>query len=203
MVSSIKLSKPINGKPVFDGEYKPFNLDEIFDDIVLRKDEIYPPNTENYIKADWEHYHDRIVLEKFPSLVFVVELVKDCLESSDVDWSDYYFKSWINIWPKAQSIGIHNHNGDWHGNYVINDTGTSTFYMDDETKEVREFKNYNGHFIMMDSDVKHWASHNPKNQFRVSTAFNLMKEEDLRDEERKVSIKMKKILDKYSEKALY
>ena len=59
MVSSIKLSKPINGKPVFDGEYKPFNLDEIFDDIVLRKDEIYPPNTENYIKADWEHYHDR------------------------------------------------------------------------------------------------------------------------------------------------
>ena len=75
--------------------------------------------------------------------------------------------------------------------------------MDDETKEVREFKNYNGHFIMMDSDVKHWASHNPKNQFRVSTAFNLMKEEDLRDEERKVSIKMKKILDKYSEKALY
>jgi len=203
MVSSIKLSKPINAKPVFDGEYKPSNLDEIFDDIVLRKDEIYPPNTENYIKADWEHYHDRIVLEKFPSLVFVVELVKDCLESIDVDWSDYYFKSWINIWPKAQSIGIHNHNGDWHGNYVINDTGTSTFYMDDETKEVREFKNYNGHFIMMGSDVKHWASHNPKNQFRVSTAFNLMKEEDLRDEERKVSIKMKKILDKYSEKALY
>ena len=203
MVSSIKLSKPINGKPVFDGEYKPSNLDKIFDDIVLRKDEIYPPNTENYIEADWEHYHDSIVLEKFPSLVFVVELVKDCLESIDVDWSDYYFKSWINIWPKAQSIGIHNHNGDWHGNYVINDTGTSTFYMDDETKEVREFKNYNGHFIMMDSDVKHWASHNPKNQFRVSTAFNLMKEEDLRDEERKVSIKMKKILDKYSEKALY
>jgi|TARA_R100000030_G_scaffold92191_2_gene77686 hypothetical protein len=203
MVSSIKLSKPINGKPVFDGEYKPSNLDKIFDDIVLRKDEIYPPNTENYIEADWEHYHDSVVLEKFPSLVFVVELVKDCLESIDVDWSDYYFKSWINIWPKAQSIGIHNHNGDWHGNYVINDTGTSTFYMDDETKEVREFKNYNGHFIMMDSDVKHWASHNPKNQFRVSTAFNLMKEEDLRDEERKVSIKMKKILDKYSEKALY
>ena len=130
-------------------------------------------------------------------------MVKDCLESIDVDWSDYYFKSWINIWPKAQSIGIHNHNGDWHGNYVINDTGTSTFYMDDETKEVREFKNYNGHFIMMDSDVKHWASHNPKNQFRVSTAFNLMKEEDLRDEERKVSIKMKKILDKYGQNVLY
>ena len=203
MVSSIKLSKPINGKPVFDGEYKPSNLNEIFDDIVLRKDEIYPPNTENYIKADWEHYHDSVVLEKFPSLFFVVELVKDCLESIDVDWSDYYFKSWINIWPKSQSIGMHYHNGDWHGNYVINDTGTSTFYMDDETKEVREFKNYNGHFIMMDSDVKHWASQNPKNQFRVSTAFNLMKEEDLRDEERKVSIKMQKILDKYSKNFVY
>ena len=40
MVSSIKLSKPINGKPVFDGEYKPSNLDKIFDDIVLRKDEL-------------------------------------------------------------------------------------------------------------------------------------------------------------------
>ena len=33
-------------------------------------------------------------------------------------------------------------------------------------------------------------------------SLNLMKEEDLRDEERKVSIKMKKILDKYSEKHL-
>lgn len=203
MVSSIKLTKPINGKPVFDGQYRPSNLNEIFDDIVLRKDEIYPPNTKNYIKADWKHYHDKIVLENFPSLVFIVELVRGCLESIDVDWTDYYFKSWINIWPKSQSIGIHNHNGDWHGNYVINDTGTSTFYMDDETKEVREFKNYNGHFIMMDSDVKHWASQNPKDQFRVSSAFNLMKEEDLRDEEREVSIKMKKILDKYGQKALY
>ena len=56
---------------------------------------------------------------------------------------------------------------------------------------------------MMDSDVKHWASHNPTNEFRVSTAFNLMKEEDLRDEERKVSIKMKKILDKYGQNVLY
>ena len=75
--------------------------------------------------------------------------------------------------------------------------------MDDETIKFREFKNFDVHFIMMDSDVKHWASHNPTNEFRVSTAFNLMKEEDLRDEERKVSIKMKKILDKYCQNVLY
>ena len=55
------------------------------------------------------------------------------------------------------------------GNYVINDTGTSPFYMDDETKEVREFKNYNGSLHHDGFRCKTLDRHNPKNQFRVST----------------------------------
>ena len=70
----------------------------------------------NYPSFDWASYHDYKCIDVFPSLKFLFPYIKQCLDIvGDKDYNKYYFKSWVNIWPKGQQIIRHNHYGVWHG----------------------------------------------------------------------------------------
>ena len=175
----LKLSS-IYGYPLVDGKCVPDNLADIAKDIIERREEIFPGSTTqsnyDYIKGDWLGYHDYICVEKFPQLKFMLECAAEALDMIGDDYRKYYFKSWINIWPKGQTINPHKHYGKWHGNYVIRDTGTETYYAssnDPLDRIITPIPNYNGHFIMMPGHIWHWGQKNTSDTLRISSAFNL------------------------------
>ena len=52
----------------------------------------------------------------------------------------------------------HSHYGVWHGYYVINDTGTTTYYRPDRNpQEVVGLDNFDGHFTFIRT-LLHWAT---------------------------------------------
>ncbi len=166
--------------PKVEGIVIPDNLKEITDEIVLRREEIFPGSTteENYdyINSDWYGYHDYLCTDKFPALKFLFPVIAESLELVGANFKDYYFKSWINIWSKKQSINPHRHHGEWHGYYVLKDTGTLTYYTDGEIPTQRTIvplTNYDGHFVMLPAHILHWAQKNPLDDWRVSMGYNI------------------------------
>ena len=111
--------------------------------------------------------------------------IKKCLEIAKDDYEDYYFKSWINVWPKGQKIIPHRHYGEWHGYYVINDTDTKTYYTykEDGKNMVVPLQNYSGHFTFMPAHIVHWADPNPQDALRISTGYNISTLEQLQEED--------------------
>ena len=168
------------GFPKVEGKIIPNNLSDITNDIISRREEIFPgcTTTENYdfIKNDWNGYHSYVCMEKFPELKFLFPIIAESLELLGDSYKEYYFKSWVNMWPRKQSINAHRHYGEWHGYYVIRDTGTTTCYADSDDRETRQIvplTNYDGRFVMLPAHVLHWAKKNPVNEWRVSMGFNL------------------------------
>jgi len=93
----------------------------------------------------------------------------------------------INIWPNKQSINPHIHYGEWHGYFVIKDTGTETYYVDGVEplkRKIVPLTNYDGHYVFMPAKVWHWAQKNPKKELRLSMGFNLSSWEEVLREER-------------------
>lgn len=181
-------------QPKVEGIILPDNLKEIGDEIVNRREEIYPgcmdvENDEDFdfIKKDWASYHDYVCMDVFPKLRFLFPHIAESLEMVGDSYKDYYFKSWINIWPNKQSINPHIHYGEWHGYYVIRDTGTETYYVDSEIPTKRTIvplTNFDGHYVFMPAKVLHWAQKNPKKELRLSMGFNLSSwSEVLREEQ--------------------
>ena len=182
--------KYMESYPYIEGSLRPNHLDQIYREIVERREELYPnclsvntPSDFDYIETDWACYHDYVTLEKFPKLNFILPYIKTCLELMD-DYNDYYFKSWINIWPEGQSLGYHTHYGQWHGYFVIKDTGTKTYYFPNAGKDPVALENYDGHFVFMNSKIPHFAQLNPSNEFRVSVGFNLSDWNEIEREEK-------------------
>ena len=173
--------KSIGNEVLIDGKIIPSDLREIYQDIVNRRFEIYPhakTTSEldyNYPSFDWASYHEYTCIEVFPQLKFLFPYIKECLELvGDTDYDKYYFKSWINIWPKGQQIIPHSHYGVSHGYYVIKDTGTTTYYQPSrDSKEVVGLDNFDGHFTFMPAHLLHWATPNPQDAMRVSTGYNI------------------------------
>lgn len=173
--------KSIGNEVLIDGKIIPSDLREIYQDIVNRRFEIYPhadTTSEldyNYPSFDWASYHEYTCIEVFPQLKFLFPYIKECLDLvGDTDYDKYYFKSWINIWPKGQQIIPHAHYGVWHGYYVIKDTGTTTYYQPDkDSQEVVGLDNFDGHFTFMPAHLLHWATPNPQDAMRVSTGYNI------------------------------
>lgn len=168
------------GFPKIEGKIIPDSLSEITSDIISRREEIFPGSTttENYdfINGDWYGYHNYSCIEKFPSLKFLFPIIAESLELAGDNYKEYYFKSWINIWSKKQSINPHRHHGEWHGYYVLRDTGTLTYYTDGDVPAQRKIvplTNYDGHFVMLPAHILHWAQKNPLNEWRVSMGYNL------------------------------
>lgn len=169
--------------PKVEGTIIPDTLKDITDEIINRREEIYPGSTSvvndsdyNYIQTDWYTYHDYVCMDVFPKLRFLFPYIAESLDMVGDSYKDYYFKSWINIWPNKQSINPHIHYGEWHGYYVLRDTGTVTYYTDGETPNNRTIvplTNYDGHYIFMPAKVLHWAQKNPKKELRLSMGFNL------------------------------
>ena len=119
-----------------------------------------------------------------PQLKFLFPYIKECLEMvGDTDYEKYYFKSWINVWPKGQQIIAHKHYGVWHGYYVIKDTGTTTYYQPDkDINEVVGLDNFDGHFTFMPAHLLHWATPNPQDAMRISTGYNISTYEQVLEE---------------------
>lgn len=185
----LKLSS-IYGYPLVDGKHVPDDLDAIGDEIIERSSEIFPWEDEldnyDYMSGSWRTYHDYTCIEVFPKLKFIFGCIAEALEVVGNDYQDYYFKSWINVWPKGKTLGPHKHYGDWHGNYVIRDTGTETYYAssnDPFDRIITPIPNYNGHFIMMPGHIWHWGQKNTSDVLRISTAFNLSTWSQLKEEE--------------------
>jgi len=182
------------GHPLVEGKIITDNMSEIYQEIVTRREEIYPgcmdvENDEDfdYISKDWMSYHDYVCMEVFPKLKFLFPYIIESLEMVGNTWpiEHYYFKSWINIWPQKQSINPHVHYGEWHGYYVIKDTDTETFYAPTtEMKEIVSFKNFDGHYIFMPAHIPHWAQKNPSKELRISMGFNISSWYELKREER-------------------
>lgn len=177
--------------PKVEGIILPNNLDEITEEIISRREEVFPGSLDDpnydYINGDWQHYHDYACMDLFPSLRFLFPYIIESLELVGDSYKDYYFKSWINIWPNKQSINPHIHYGEWHGYYVLRDTGTETYYVDGEEPTKRKIiplTNFNGHYVFMPAKILHWAQKNPKNEFRVSMGFNLSSWNEILREER-------------------
>lgn len=193
------LEKELNYKKLFDyplieGRIIPDNLAEIYQEIISRREELYPGCMDvekdenfNYIKTDWATYHDYVCMHKFPQLQFLFPTIVECLEEMGENPLDFYFKSWINIWPKGQAINPHKHYGEWHGYWVIKDTGTHTYYASGELngqREVTALKNFDGHYVFMPAHIPHWAQKNTSTELRVSMGFNISSwKEVLREEE--------------------
>jgi hypothetical protein len=138
------------------------------------------------MSGSWRTYHDYTCIEVFPKLKFIFGCIAEALELVGNDYQDYYFKSWINVWPKGKTLDPHKHYGDWHGNYVIRDTGTETYYAssnDPFDRVITPIPNYNGHFIMMPGHIWHWGQKNTSDVLRISTAFNLSTWSQLKEEE--------------------
>jgi hypothetical protein len=187
--------KKFLGKDILiDGEITHPNLDDIYNDIVDRRHEIYPGCLEvdkdsdfDYITTDWNTYHDYVCMEKFVELKFLFPYIAESLEIVGDDFKDYYFKSWINIWPRNQSIGIHRHYGIWHGYYVIKDTGTKTYYFPTGSDRATALINFDGHYVFMPAKIMHFAMPNPSNQLRVSMGFNISDWDEVLREEKENS----------------
>ena len=183
--------KVLGGDFFLEGLLLPDDIEKIYSDIIQRREEIYlgcsnvkDDSDYDYITTDWWSYHDYIAVEKFPRLKFIFPYVAKSLELMEDSYKDYYFKSWINIWPKGQSIGIHTHYGVWHGYFVIKDTGTTTYYWPKGSIEPVGFKNCDGHYMFMSAKIPHIAQNNPSNQLRVSMGFNISNwDEVLREEQ--------------------
>ena len=150
------------------------------------------PNSENvpeldydYPSYDWATYHEYKCIDVYPNLKLIFPYIKKCLEMAGDDYEDYYFKSWINVWPKGQKIVPHNHYGTWHGYYVINDTGTTTYYTykEDGKDMVVPLKNFSGHFTFMPAHILHWADPNPQDALRISTGYNISTLEEIEKED--------------------
>ncbi len=177
--------------PLVEGKCVPDNLPDIAQDIINRREEIFPGSTTesnyNYIEGDWKGYHDYVCIEKFPQLKFMLECIGKALDMIGEDYKQYYFKSWINIWSKGQTINPHKHYGEWHGNYVIQDTGTETYYASQQEVQGREIvplQNFDGHFVMMPGHIWHWGQKNQEDKLRVSSAFNLSTWDQVLQEEK-------------------
>lgn len=180
--------------PKVEGTILPSNLNEIASEIIARRAEIYPGCMDvekdedfNYISTDWNTYHDYVCMDVFPKLRFLFPYIIESLEMVGDNCRDYYFKSWINIWPNKQSINPHIHYGEWHGYFVIKDTGTETYYVDGVEplkRKIVPLTNYDGHYVFMPAKVWHWAQKNPKKELRLSMGFNLSSWEEVLREER-------------------
>lgn len=184
--------KLLGPDPLLEGMLIPHNLEEIYKEIIERREEIYPNclNVKNdsdydYITTDWWTYHDYVAVEKFPKLKLIFPYIAQSLELMEDSYKDYYFKSWINIWPQGQSIGLHTHYGVWHGYFVIKDTGTTTYYYPREGIESVPFKNCDGHYMFMSAKIPHIAQNNPSTQLRVSMGFNISSWDEVLREEKK------------------
>ena len=183
--------KSIGDELLIEGSIVPSDLREIYHDIVKRRFEVYP-NSENvneldydYPSYDWATYHEYKCIDVYPNLKLIFPYIKKCLEMAGDDYEDYYFKSWINVWPKGQKIIPHRHYGTWHGYYVINDTGTTTYYTyeEDGKNMVVPLKNYSGHFTFMPAHILHWADPNPQDAMRISTGYNISTWEEIAQED--------------------
>ena len=139
------------------------------------------------MSGSWRTYHDYTCIEVFPKLKFIFECIVESLDLVGDTYQDYYFKSWINVWPKGKTLNPHKHYGKWHGNYVIRDTGTETYYAssnDPFDRTITPIPNYNGHFIMMPGHIWHWGQKNTSDVLRISTAFNLSTWDEILEEEK-------------------
>jgi|TARA_B110000908_G_scaffold159624_1_gene201999 hypothetical protein len=175
----LKLSS-IYSYPLVDGKCVPDNLVAISEEILDRSAEVFPWSEElnnyDYMSGSWETYHDYTCIELFPNLSFMFNCIAESLDLIGDNYQDYYFKSWINVWPKGKTLNPHRHYGTWHGNYVIQDTGTETYYAssnDPFDRIITPIPNYNGHFIMMPGHILHWGQKNTSDTLRISSAFNL------------------------------
>jgi hypothetical protein len=181
-------------QPKIEGKILVDNLQEITDEIIARREEIYPGCMDvekdedfDYITKDWWSYHDYVCMDVFPKLKFLFPTIVECLDAVGDDYRKYFFKSWINIWPNKQSINPHVHYGEWHGYYVLRDTGTVTYYtdgIDPEKRKVIPLTNFDGHFVFMPANILHWAQKNPKKDLRLSMGFNLSSWDEVLREER-------------------
>lgn len=172
--------------PLIEGILHPNNLNDIYNNIVDRRQEIYEgcmvDDDYDYIDAVWNSL-DYCAFDKFPDLRFLLPYLKQSLEMLDDNIDDYFLKSWINIWPQGQSIGYHTHYGTWHGYYVLKDTGTSTYYFPKGVENPVPLQNYDGHFVCTSSKVPHLAQINKSQQFRVSVGFNIATWDEILREE--------------------
>lgn len=183
--------KMLGADPLLEGLLLPNNIEEIYTEIIQRREEIYPncfgvadDSDYDYITTDWYTYHDYVCVEKFPKLKFIFPYIAQSLELMGDSYKEYFFKSWINIWPQGQSIGLHTHYGIWHGYFVIKDTETTTYYWPKGSIEPVSFKNCDGHYMFMSAKIPHMAQSNPSTQLRVSMGFNISDwNEVLREEE--------------------
>lgn len=201
------------GNPLIEGKVVADELDNLYNEIISRREELYPgcmdvENDEdfNYINTDWNTYHDYVCMHKFPRLQVLFPVIVECLEAVNENPLDFYFKSWINIWPKGQAINPHRHYGEWHGYWVIRDTGTTTFYTSNELprrsgglpnqQEIIGLNNFDGHYVFMPAHMPHWAEKNTSTELRVSMGFNISSwSEVLREEEHDHNSRGSKIRD--------
>lgn len=194
--------KTIFNFPLVEGKVTFDELDNLNDEIIQRKNEIFPGSTtaENYdyIKSVWYDSYDYICINVFPQLKSLFPIIAESLELVNDNYNDYFFKSWINIWPKGQTINPHRHTGTWVGNFIINDTGTETYYADADEPTKRSIvplENFNGHFAFMPAHILHWGQKNMKEELRVGYAFNLatweqvLEEDNLDQHDRKGKVK--------------
>ena len=130
------------------------------------------------------HIGNQFQLTLREKLKFIFPYIAQSLDLMEDSKRDYYFKSWINIWPEGQSIGLHTHYGKWHGYFVIKDTGTTTYYFPKNSIDPVPLTNHNGHYVFMSAKIPHLAQTNPSKQLRMSMGFNISDwSEVLREEE--------------------
>lgn len=164
---------------LIEGKLPVDSLNEIYNEIIERREEIYPnyktSNIDSYdfINEEWWTYHDYAAVMKFPKLKIIFPYIAESLQLMQDQCKDYFLKSWVNIWPKGQSIGLHSHYGIWSGYFVIKDTETTTYYYPRGDRTPVPFKNYDGHFVFTSSKILHMVQNNPSAQLRVSMGFNI------------------------------
>jgi len=93
----------------------------------------------------------------------------------------YYVQCWANVMRDKEKFYPHRHSGDCYsylsGNFCLDVDGTSTYYIHPLTDELWESKNIANKMTMFPSFVKHYTDSVPKEQTRVTIAFDIVTEE--------------------------
>jgi len=141
----------------------------------------FPDATDDYDYWHSAMYYNGQIWEHVPDTKIILYLARDALLLQNKNPDDYYAKCWVNIWPRDQYISYHLHWGVYSGYYVLRDTGTSTLYEWDE-HHIHEVPNSTGHFLSIDSKIRHRTTTNTSDTLRIGLAYTLTTEKDMEHE---------------------
>lgn len=126
-----------------------------------------------------------------PETAVFLDYIKESVELWGFNLNEYFAKCWVVLVPKGQNVSKHAHHGSVSGYWILKDTDTTTFMEVDGV--TRQFKNFDGNFMLFDSSVPHFNTFNKSDDMRVTLAFTVSDTEGIQKELEIAEDKLKRL----------